>query len=198
MPRTPCRPKSCGPKPEAVENGYAPRGMAQFVHLTPEKAVAAVRRSGIKAQRYDRAEIEGFERVVHAMPVVEDFYVSHQWLRELKRSGQRTIVGIYFRIPDAERVLVGHYGQNKRSVTAAEAVGIVRDAENAEGFEVVIPRRIEAKEIQRVAALPQVTGWRYYPGAKGRKPCGCAFCVRGDIKARRLRDAYEAEFGEEG
>jgi len=167
--------------------------MARFVHLAPEKAVSAIRRAGIKAQRLGRSPGDGFEKAVYAMPEVEDFQVSHQWLRELKRSGQRTIVGIYFRVPDDQRVLIGHYSRKHRELTAAEAVGIVRDAEAAEGFEVLIPRRIEPDEIHRVAALPQVTGWRYHPGAKGTKPCGCPFCTKGDIKSKRIRDAYEGD-----
>jgi len=95
--------------------------MARFVHLAPEKAVSAIRRAGIKAQR-----------------------------------------------------LGGSPG---------------------DGFEVLIPRRIEPKEIRRVASLPQVTGWRYHPGAKGTKPCGCPFCTKGDIKSKRIRDAYDEQYG---
>ena len=78
-------------------------------------------------------------------------------------------------------------------MTASEAVAVFMTAENREGWEVVIPRRIEAKEIHRTKVLPQVLGWRYFPAAKGKPPfCPCEYCTRGDFAARRLR----ARFGE--
>jgi hypothetical protein len=125
---------------------------------------------------------------IFAVPVTRNFHVSHQWLRELKRRGQGTICGVYFRLADQEPVWVGHYGHAHRSMTAAEAVAEFMAAESREGWEVVVPRRVLAKEIHRVRRLPQVVGWRYYPGAKGRPPfCTCRFCTRGDYGAARLR-----------
>jgi hypothetical protein len=168
--------------------------MALFVHLAPEKDSDSIRRAGIKPRRLKQPLRDGYDRIVFAMPVTNDFYVSHQWLRELKRNGQRTIVGVYFRIPDDQLVLVGHYNQNHTELTSAEAVGVIFNAEQPEGFEVIIPRKIEAGEIHKINALPQVTGWRYYPAAKGRKPCGCPFCTKGDIKSKRIRGAYERSF----
>ncbi|EGF29852.1 hypothetical protein RBWH47_01534 [Rhodopirellula baltica WH47] len=168
--------------------------MALFVHLAPENDSDSIRRSGIKTRRVRNVARDGYDRIVFAMPVTNDFYVSHQWLRELKRSGQRTIVGVYFRIPDDQLVLVGHYNQAHTEMTANEAVGVVFNAEQPEGFEVIIPRKIEAKEIHKINTLPQVLGWRYYPGAKGRKPCGCPYCTKGDIKSKRIRDEYERSF----
>jgi hypothetical protein len=166
--------------------------MALFVHLAAEKQTAPIRRSGIRAQRIRRGTYGEFDRVVYAMPVTKDFYVSHQWLREFKRSGQRTIFGVYFRIPDEQVVAVGHYNQNHLQMSASEAVGLIFNLPNAEGYEIVIPRRIEADEIQSIKSLPQVLGWRYYPQAKGRKPCGCPVCIgRGEIKSRRIREAYQ-------
>jgi hypothetical protein len=116
-----------------------------FVHLTPEKYVRAIRKGGIKAQHAG----EGVPKGVFAMPVVPEFYVSHQWLRELKRGGQRTILGIYFRIPDDEEVWIGHYNSNPVSVTASEAVGIVMRQDNSEGYQVLVPRRIEKGGIHK-------------------------------------------------
>lgn len=168
--------------------------MALLVHLAPDKDSDSIRRTGIKPRRLRQPLHDGYDRIVFAMPVTDSFYVSHQWLRELKRSGQRTIVGVYFRIPDDQIVMVGHYNQNHQTLTAVEAVGVVFNAEQPEGFEVIIPRKIEAAEIQKITSLPQVMGWRYYPSAKGRKPCGCPFCTKGDIKSKRIRDAYEESF----
>jgi hypothetical protein len=77
-------------------------------------------------------------------------------------------------------------------MTAAEAAATILAAAHSEGFEVIIPRRIEPTEIHRTRELTQVVGWRYYPGSHGRRPCGCPFCQRGEFGARRLREKYEA------
>lgn len=168
--------------------------MAQFVHLAGSHDVDSIRRAGIKVHRRWGPSQQGFHRAVYAMPVIDNFYVSHQWLRELKRRGQRTIMGIYFRIPDDLPVLVGHYNENHARMTADQAVGLMFHADQAEGWEVLIDRKIEPSEIFKIQTLPQVLGWRYYPGAKGRKPCGCSFCIsRGEIKSKRIRDAYERD-----
>ncbi|MBF6221771.1 hypothetical protein IU479_27115 [Nocardia abscessus] len=73
-----------------------------MVHLTPEKSARRIRRAGIAAN--------GFHRGVFCMPVMPSYVLSHQWLRELRRGGQRLILAVDFRIPDDEPVLVGHYG----------------------------------------------------------------------------------------
>lgn len=56
------------------------------------------------------------------------------------------VIAIYFRIPDDEEVWVGHYNQAHRRMTAAEALAEFMVANNREGWEVIIPRRIAAKE----------------------------------------------------
>jgi hypothetical protein len=160
--------------------------MPMFVHLAPESRVALIRRRGIARLSKPRGDIPGG---VFAVPVTRNFYVSHQWLRELKRWGKGTIAGVYFRIPDEEAVWVGHYSQSHRQMTAAEAAAEFMSAESREGWEVVIPRRIGATEIHRIRELPQVIGWRYFPAAKGSPPfCTCKFCVGGTYGAKRLRE----------
>ena len=73
--------------------------MAMFVHLAPESRVALIRRNGIRRMRQAGGDFPGG---VFAVPVTRNFYVSHQWLRELKRSNQGAIAGVYFRIPEPE------------------------------------------------------------------------------------------------
>jgi hypothetical protein len=163
--------------------------MAMFVHLTSENSAKVIMRNGISRLRARSDRPHG----VFAMPVTRNFFVSHQWLRELKRDGQRAIAGVYFRIPDEEVIWVGHYNQAHQQMTAAEAVALVMLGENREGYEVIIPRRIEKNEIHRIKSLPQVVGWRYYPGAHGKRPCGCPFCQRGNYGARKLREEYERD-----
>ena len=160
------------------------QSMAMFVHLAPESRAALIRRNGIRRLRRAAGNFPGG---IFAVPVTRNFYISHQWLRELKRRNEGSIIGIYFRIPDADPVWVGHYGQAHRWMSAAEAVNEFMTAEDARGWEVIIPRRIEAAEIHRFRKLPQVVGWRISPDAKGRKPCTCSYCSRGEYGAQRLR-----------
>jgi hypothetical protein len=94
--------------------------MAMFVHFAPESAVAQIRRRGIARSR--RESRNGCPRGTYAVPVTRDFYLSHQWLRELKRRSGRTISAVYFRVPDNELIWVGHYNHAHQPMTAAEAV----------------------------------------------------------------------------
>lgn len=189
--------------------------MAVFVHLTSQRNLDSIRRKGITLYR-GRFRSCG----VYAMPVTKNFYVSHQWLRELKRLGGGTIVGIYFRIPDSEIVEVGHYDSLHVSMTASEATGLLiaaeqqnlldarkQDAESKDvkngkklplspqGYEVIVPRSIEPSEIIRIKSLPQVVGWRYRPGANGNPPCACICCERGQYGIRKLLETYEEAKG---
>ena len=133
-------------------------------------------------------------RCVYAMPVLPDFQVSHQWLRELKNKGIRTIGAIQFTIPDEEEVWVGRFSEEPVGVTAAQSVKVFRDHPTGLGLQVLIPRRIEAREISRTYVPTQIVGWRYFPESHGKPPfCGCEFCQRGLIKNRKIRESYEAE-----
>ncbi|MBV9709502.1 MAG: hypothetical protein JO011_01160 [Ktedonobacteraceae bacterium] len=155
--------------------------MPVLVHLTPAKNVKRIRRSGIH-----KGEIG-----VYCLPVVQNYYVSHQWLRELKRWGQRTFIGIYFRVPDEEMVWFGHYGQPHQHLPVTEAIRLLMQAQDPQGYELILPRSISAKEIYKVQFIPHVVGWRYMPGAHERVWCGCPVCVsRGEIKSRKKRLRY--------
>jgi hypothetical protein len=159
--------------------------MAMFIHLAPETKAKAILRSGLRLPR----RIAGRTRAVHALPLTRNYALSHQWLRELKRSGQRTFVAVHFRLPDDELVELGHYGRPHRRMTAAEAVAVMMKAADAEGYEVRIFRAVGPKEIHAVRAIRQVLGWRYFPGAHGRRPCPCPVCLpRGEIRSRRIRE----------
>ncbi len=159
--------------------------MPMFVHLAPESRIKLIQRNGIGRLRKPRGVLPGG---IFAVPVTRNFFISHQWLRELKRRGQGALAGVYFRLGDDESVWVGHYGQAHREMSAAEAAAEFSSGESPEGWEVVIPRRIKPKEIHKIRALPQVVGWRYFPGAKGKPPfCTCKFCTRGEYGAAKLR-----------
>jgi len=156
-----------------------------FVHLTNESCIARILRSGIACVRKGVGKSpEG----VYAVPVTRNFYASHQWLRELRRSNRGPVAGVYFRVPDSEHVWLGHYGQAHRLLTAAEAAAHFTKADDPMGWEVVVPRRIEADEIHKTRRLRQVIGWRFFPKAKGKPPfCTCKFCTRGEYGSAKLR-----------
>lgn len=152
-----------------------------FVHLAPESRLALIRRNGIRRLRRKSGHFPGG---LFAVPVTRNFFISHQWLRELKRFNSGPIAGVYFRIGDEDRVWVGHYGRYHQWMSAAEAVAAFMSSDDRQGWEVVIPRRIEASEIHRIRNLPQVIGWRFSPTSKGKPPfCPCRFCTRGDYGA---------------
>ena len=77
--------------------------MPLFVHLAPESRAALIRGNGIGRLRRPHGTHPGG---IFAVPVTRNFYVSHQWLRELRRRIRDPIVGVYFRIPDSEAVWV--------------------------------------------------------------------------------------------
>ncbi|GGF26991.1 hypothetical protein [Hymenobacter cavernae] len=76
--------------------------MPTLIHLADEKETKRIIRGGIKGGKYQKG--------VFFMPLTSDFFVSHQWLRELRRSGVQSYVGIYFKLPDEEEVWFGEYG----------------------------------------------------------------------------------------
>lgn len=158
--------------------------MGLLVHIADERNTARIKRSGIALGKA--------RNVVYFMPVSENWFVSHQWLRELKRDGVRSMVGVYFRLPDDLLVWAGRYNAPHEQLPLAEAIGKLRTHPDPLGFEMFVERKVTAKEIVRVRALPQVVGWRYMPRAHGPKPCACPACIpRGSIKGRLIRERLD-------
>jgi hypothetical protein len=167
--------------------------MPSFVHIADERDAASIRRTGLKLPKVPATSSESERPVgVFALPVVPNFVLSHQWVRELKRRGYRTAVGIYFKLPASEEVWAGRYNEPKRPMTAGEAASELRRMQQF-GFEVIVPRSISAGSIMYVRTLPQKLGWRYFPDAHERGIfCGCEYCMRGEIRSRKIRERYEA------
>lgn len=147
--------------------------MVRFVHLTPEKNVDEILRSGITQLRRQDDHPKG----IFAMPIARSFYISHQWLGELKERGHLLVAALYFRVPDSEFVWVGHYRHSHQRMTAAEAIAVFEREQRPEGFEVIIPRPIKPGQIHRIHHLARVFGWKRRPGkskqrsaALGRRP----------------------------
>jgi hypothetical protein len=160
--------------------------MPILVHLAPEQLAARIRKNGIRAT--DLRHTDG--RGVYCMPITPSYYASYQWLRELKRGGHRTFAGVHFRLRSDESVWVGHYGREHHLVPVGRAIRLFLQQADPRGYQFVVPRRIEPDEIVAVREVSQVVGWRYYPGAHGKRPtCDCPFCLPlGSIKSRKLRE----------
>ncbi len=166
--------------------------MVSFVHIADKNDEHSILKNGIRASRMAGARGGGMSgaRGVYAVPVVPNHATTHQWARELKSRGARTLICVQFRIPNDEPVLVGKYQSQKSQMTASEASAAFMQHTDPMGLEVIVPRKIMPNEITRTYLAPRVTGWRYFPEAKGKKPCRCKICSRGEIKAQRLiRDA---------
>ena len=163
--------------------------MPQLIHLTDERVLTRLKKSGIRMTKWG-TKIQ----CVYATPVLRDFQVSHQWLRELKNNGIRTIGAVQFKIPDKEMVFVGRYNEEPLAVTAAQAVKVFMDHPTGMGLQILVLRRIEPEEITRTYVPTQIIGWRYHPDAHGKPPfCGCDYCQRGLIKSRKIRERYESQ-----
>ncbi len=153
--------------------------MTMLVHLTPEKNIKRILHSGI-------ARGEGG---VYCLPVMQNYYLAHQWLRELRRFKQRHIMGVYFRIPDDEMVWFGHYGKVHEHIPVVEAHRQLLSVDDPRGYELIIMRTIQPKEIHKVREVSQVVGWRYSPNIRQYARCGCPVCVsRGEFNSRRKRE----------
>lgn len=158
--------------------------MPTLVHITDEKNSARIKRSGIVLGK--------LRRVIFFMPVVQDHFIAHQWLRELRRNGARVLVGVYFRLPSEEVVWAGRYNTPHRQMSLGQAIRELNTLPDPLGFEIFVDRKIEASGITKIRHLPQKIGWRYEPHAHGKRPCGCPACLpKGSLKSRRIREKYD-------
>ena len=161
-----------------------------LVHLAPAKLEGRIRRSGVRPGEGLFGGYKGSS--VYCFPVLQSYTLTHQWTREIMKWRRQPLIGVYFRVPDEEPVAFGAINKPLRSLPAAAAVGEIRKAADPRGFEILLDRPIEAKEIHRIAPVRGVLGWRHSPSANGRRPCGCAACVaRGEPGGRKLRARYE-------
>lgn len=154
--------------------------MPILVHLADEKEAASIKRNGLKIGKHRQG--------IFCMPVMPNYYVSHQWLRELKRRGVRTFVGVYFKLPSDTKVFAGKYNEGHKNITLGAAIKEIQSMEDPLGYEIIVDKKIAAKEIEKIKGLPQNLGWRYMPHAKGRRPCPCDYCVKSAIKANKIRE----------
>jgi hypothetical protein len=159
--------------------------MPTLVHITDEKHVPAILRSGIRLSR-------GRQPVVYFMPVLQSHFISHQWVRELRRGGAKVLVGVYFRLSSSEPVWAGRYNQPHEPMALGEAIDALRALEDPLGFEIFMDRPVPASAIQKVRAVPPTVGWRYMPHAHGKPLCVCPACIpKGGIKSKQLKQRLD-------
>ncbi len=159
--------------------------MSVFLHVTQEKNIKNIKKNGIKGRKIN----ENIPSGVFCMPVTQSYYMSHQWVREMKRWAEgKNISGIYFRIKNKEDVWCGHYNKEHVKISAGEAVKLAMENKTGEGWEVILPGKVELKDIIKYKKLPQTVGWRYFPGSHGRKLCLCPACIKeGSYKSIKIR-----------
>jgi hypothetical protein len=161
--------------------------MATFMHVTDARIAASVQRNGLKPFltkiMMENGNV-GMHRAVYCVPVVANFQATFQWLRELKWRGRRTAVGVQFRIPDRQEVFFGKFNKPHLRLSAAEAIGLYMKSPDQRGLEVLVPRRVTAREILRVRNIPQLMGWRFFPESKNTDTIWLPW--KGQIKRRRV------------
>ena len=157
--------------------------MPNLVHLADVKEIVSIRKNGIKISKWRTG--------IYCMPVLPHFYLSHQWLRELKRNGTRTICAVYFNLSSNEMVFAGRYNEEHQHIPLSEAITNFYNADEKDklGYELIIPRKILSGEISSIKMLPQNVGWRIHPESKGQKPF-CTVpdcpCNQGQINRKRF------------
>lgn len=157
--------------------------MPTLVHLADERATRKILKFGIKIGKYAGG--------IFCMPVLPNFYVSHQWLRELKRNGVKTFIGVYFKVDSSQLVFAGKWNEAHKHITLGQAIKEIMTFEDPLGYELIIDRNIEPNQIKKVKSLPQTIGWRYWPYSKGKRPCSCEYCIRSSIKGNRIRERFD-------
>jgi hypothetical protein len=160
--------------------------MPTLVHITGEKNAEKIRKAGIS--------IRNFRGVVYFMPVVRSFFISYQWLRELRRWGQKNFVAITFRLSVDELVWAGKYLESHRQMRLGDAIADLESREDPLGYEMYIDRKIGPKEVTKIRLLPQKIGWRYFPNAHGKKPCGCPACQKGSYNSAKLQKEDRGDY----
>jgi hypothetical protein len=166
--------------------------MASFVHITAAKYAAAIRRSGLGGVKHELMGSHLKRRDVYCFPVIESHTLTHQWTREIGKWRRQPLIGVYFRIPDDEQVGCWRFGKwPMKQMSAAEAVAAIRQHDDMRGFEVIVGRSIRADEITRITPVRNVIGWRHHPEARGKAPCACAICQKGQPDSRRIMAAAQ-------
>jgi hypothetical protein len=168
--------------------------MATFIHIADERMACRIRRGGVRATQFAALrDAAAPHRGVFCVPVVANFQMTFQWLRELKRRGHRLACGVQFRINDMEEVFVGHYNQAPQGMTAAQSVAFFLQAEDARGLQVIVPRAIAARENQGDSVDPTSKWMALLPRCEGQT---AAMAISG--RSQRLQATSSNRTAEQG
>jgi hypothetical protein len=155
--------------------------MTRLVHITTAGSASRIARGGTRPGLY-------------AMAVLPSFTLTHQWVRETRRFQPGVLVAVDLSVPSSLPVTVGHYGRERSPLPASEAAGLLRSLDDPRGYEIVVPVALPASAVVRVRSVPQGVGWRYVPGAHGRRPCACPVCLLpGTYGAGRVRRRFSPD-----
>ncbi len=80
-----------------------------------------------------------YPEVFSACAILPDYFATHQWLRELKRRGQRTMVAVDFRLRSDERAWMGQANRRHFETTVGRAIGRLMEMPDTLGFELIVP-----------------------------------------------------------
>ena len=165
--------------------------MATFVHIFPAAEQKKIISLGIKPSKIHYEEVP---KGIFCMPVIQDFYATHQWVREMMRV-HKNLLAVYFRIPDTQEVWYGHYNSKHEKMTANFAIESFSKAKDKMGYQVILPCAVTSSEIIKIKKLPPM-GWRYYPEAKGKKlTCFCPSCItKGEYGKNVLLESRLSDF----
>ena len=160
--------------------------MAVLVHFTEEKNKNSIVKNGIKLETI---HYENIKKGIFCMPVIPDFYATHQWVRELKQyNSGNEIIAVYFKVPDEEKIFCGKYNENIIKTNAVEAHNILLNLEDKMGFQAIIGRKISQNEITKIKNIPQIIGWRHFPKSHERKRCLCPACLtKGSYNSQKTK-----------
>ncbi len=127
------------------------------------------------------------------MPMLPDFSIVHQWVRELRRDHDERMIAVHFRLPAATVAYVGRYNAPHSRVELREAVPWVR--EHPMGAEIVVEGPIRRAAIVAIREIPQLVGWTEAPDRTKLPDCVCRACVPSGLPDtyRRVR-AYFNRF----
>jgi hypothetical protein len=166
----------------------------RLVHLIRASSARTIRRAGIRGGAATVLELAGrraeLARAVFAMPLVPDFSVTYQWVRELRRWHGESMMAVHFVLPSDEEVLVGRYGTAHARVALRDAVR--RVLKSPEGNEIVVMRSVRRREVVAIRNVTQLVGWTEVPGPRAKLDCLCQACVPPGTRdlMRRVRGAF--------
>jgi hypothetical protein len=168
--------------------------MPRLVHLVRASSARTIERAGIRGGPANVVDSTGrssrVERAVFAMPLVPDFSVSYQWVRELRRWHGERMMAVHFVLPSDEEVLVGRYNAPHERLSVRDAVRQV--LKSPAGNEIIVIRSVRRREVVGIRNVTQLVGWTEIPESGEKLDCVCQVCVPAGTRdlMRRLRGEF--------